>query len=350
MMAPTPHVLDPLESLLQPSRAGEVRVGLAVPSSGVLGLNGPAALAAATLAVEEAMRTDAARGHELVLVPLDAGTDPVTVASLVGLHLRAGSIDVVCGFHTSDVHRAVEAVTAGVVPYLFTPPHEGGARREGVVLLGAGPHQQNAVVAARLARERSLRRWALVGNDYIWPRSVHRAAGPMLARAGAEVVHSCLVPFHEVRAAQLVEELKRSRAQAVLLSLVGRDLVTFNRVFAASPLSGNVIRVSGSLDETGLLEIDGDDTGELYAAMPWFATDEDDGFGERYAARFGPMAPPLGAYARGCYDGIHLIAWLAGSGNLRADRVLAASSCAPVVRREVGGRLARAQGIDLVAM
>src|SRR5262249_38380872 len=115
-------------------------------------------------------------------------------------------------------------------------------------------------------------------------------------------------------AAALVERVAAARADAVLLSLVGSDLVAFNRAFAQSPLARRVARLCGALEENGLLGAGGDGTGELYAAMGYFAalaTEASLAFGERYAARFGPDAPVLNAHGQGAYDGVRLLAALA---------------------------------------
>jgi ABC-type branched-subunit amino acid transport system substrate-binding protein len=347
-MAADPLLVDPLDALLQGPVEHALRVGLAVPTSGPLGLTGPSALACAVLAAEEVNAAGGVRGRQLELVLVDAGRGPDEVAAELRRLVTAGAIDAVCGYHTSDVHRRLEAVTAGRLPYVFTPPHEGGTRREGVVLLGESPHEQLLPVMAQLASRPSLRRWALVGNDYIWPWAVHAAAASMLRTAGAEVVmHEC-VPFGGVNPEQLIERVRRSHAQAVLLSLVGRDLATFNRAFHHAGLDMGVLRVCGALEENGLLEVGGDDSGELYAAMRWFASASgDDELATRYARRWGPSAPSLGAYAQGCYLGVHFVADLG-----RCDRLDAHAVAAHVAGRGAppAVRLARADGLALTVV
>lgn len=337
---------DPLEAMVRGPSPGVLRVGLAVPSSGVLGLTGPAAVAASVLAAEEINAAGGVRGRFVELVPIDAGDTPERVAAQVASLIVGAGIEVVCGFHTSDVHRRIERVTAGRIVYLFTPPHEGGHRLPGVALLGESPQEQLLPVASQLAVGARLRRWALVGNDYIWPQRVHSAAHRLLTAHGAEVVMSQSVPFGQVDAERLIEQIRHSRASAVLLSLVGRDLATFNRAYAESELAERVVRVSGALEETGLLEIDGDDSGELYAAMRWFASDPDrGGFTERYLRRWGADAPPLGVYASGCYEGLRLLGRLGNAGLLRVDTVAAAAARVRDGRRS---RIARAEGVELV--
>ncbi|MEO6996978.1 MAG: ABC transporter substrate-binding protein [Terracoccus sp.] len=346
-LASSPVLLDPLDALVAGPDRNCLRVGLAIPASGVLGLTGPAALAAAILAVEEINARGGVGGRRVELIPIDAGAATEAVADEVRSLLMSQSLEVLFGFHTSDIHRRLEHLTAGRVPYFFTPPHEGGNRVEGVILVGDGPADQLVPIAQQLAGPTRRRRWALIGNDYIWPRAVHSAATEILRDHGADVVHVELVAFGRVNSDRIIDDLRRLRADAVLLSLVGRDLATFNRAFAGSPLSGRVSRVSGALEETGLLEIEGDDTGELYSSMPWFAADpESEGLRERYGYRWGTQAPHLGVYAAGCYDGLHLMAEVGNARQLHVETVAAAS--AALLTRRRGASVARAEGLDLV--
>lgn len=343
-------LIDPLQALVEGRPGGVVRVGLAVPTSGPLALTAPSALACAVLAAEEVNAAGGIAGRRLELVPVDAGRAPGAVATDLRHLVDAGLLDAVCGYHTSDVHRRLEQVTAGRLPYVFTPPHEGGRRSPGVVLLGEGPAEQLQPLVHRFATRPALRRWALVGNDYIWPWAVHAAAAGLLRTAGAQVAFEERVPFGRVEPDRLLDRLRRERVQVVLLSLVGRDLATFNRAFRDAGLARSIVRVSGALEETGLLETGGDDSGELYAAMRWFASDQSGaGFPDRYADRWGATAPPLGVYAQGCYEGVHVLAGLGGGGG-SAGRGAVGS----VVRQ--GGpagapvKVARADGLSLTVV
>ncbi|GAA3046329.1 ABC transporter substrate-binding protein [Actinokineospora globicatena] len=358
-------VRDRVEVALTGPDPAVLRLGLLLPLSGALGLTGPSGLMASTLAATELNTAGGVVGRPVQLVLLDAGQAPAVVAAdAIAL---AGLVDAYVGFHTSDVHRALEIALGGRVPYIFTPPHEGGRRRAGVVLLGDSPTQQLAPAVRWLVTRRGARRWALVGSDYIWPRAVHQAAGRIVRALGAEVVAERLVPFPGtgIDAEAIVTGLGRLRADAILLSLVGRDLAQFNRVFAASPLASRVVRLSGSLEENGLLAAGGDDTGELYAAMRSFAGQGDDrrmSLAERHRALFGGTAPVLDAYAEACYDGVHLAAALAAVRALTPDlaqvgtvRLLTSGdrmpwSGAPLGPPRAGGFLARATGLDLTVI
>ncbi|MHB1473784.1 MAG: ABC transporter substrate-binding protein [Dermatophilaceae bacterium] len=329
--------LDSIEVAVAGPDPSVLRLGLLVPLSGSLGLTGPSALGAAALAVAEVNAGGGVRGKALEVVSLDAGRNPVDVAGLAGSLAGAGLVDAFVGFHTSDVHRAVEKALGGRTPYIFTPPHEGGSRAPGVVLMGDGPAKQLATSIEWLVQQRHVRRWALIGNDYIWPHAVHQVAGPLIQAAGGQVLLERLVPLGlaafglepEEMTHQILGELARSGVDSVLLSLVGRDLARFNRAFQGSSLRSRVVRLSGALEENGLLAAGGDHTGELYAAMRSFAGQRDarrEALADRYREAFGVDAPVLDAYAEGCYDGVHLVAALNAIGSLDATNATAAAT------------------------
>lgn len=344
------QVTDPLEAQLLPRADGLLRVCLVLPQSGPLGLAGPSALDAALLAAHELNLDDAAGGRRIDLVLVDGGREPAVVADEVRRLRDAGAVDVVTGFHTSDVHRAIETVTASRMAYVFTPPHEGGRRAPGVVCIGADPLSQLRTSMAWITAEHHAHRWALIGNDYIWPRSVHRVARRLVAQYGGRVALERRVPLGSAPAGidRLVDELRGSRADAVLLSLVGRDLATLNTALKHSGLDRRLVRLSPALEENGLMAAGGDQSGLLYASMSSFATLEDDrrlGLLERHRTAFGPEAPVLDAYAEGVYDGVRLVALLAREQALTPARAAdAALRLSSVARRDV--HLARADGLD----
>ncbi|MFG2037842.1 substrate-binding domain-containing protein [Dactylosporangium sp. NPDC048998] len=308
-------VSDPLEARLLPAEPGRaVRVALAVPTSGTLGMMAPAVLNCARLAVAELNTAGGLLGLPIELVLLDAGRDPRTVAADLADLVRAGAVAAVVGAHASDVRVAAVRALGGRVPYVFTPPYEGGESAPGVYLLGETPARQLRPALDWLVRHRRARRWALIGNDYVWPRMLHHAAVAYLRDAHAQVVAARYVPVGAPDPAPLLDLVARRRADAVLLTLVGSDLAAFNRAFAESRLAARVPRLCAALEENGLLATGGDASGELYATMGYFgavATDAGLSFVERYTHRYGWQAPVLNGHAEASYDGVRLLAALA---------------------------------------
>jgi urea transport system substrate-binding protein len=340
------RLTDPLDALHERREPGRLRVGLVVPQSGALGLTGPSAVDAALLAAHELNTAGGVRGRYVDLVLVDGGRSPADVAAEAGRLCEGDAIDAVVGFHTSDVHRAVEAVVAGRTPYVFTPPQEGGPRRPGVVCTGVDPVRQLSGPVAWLARHHGVRRWALIGNDYIWPQAVHRQARRTVVAAGGRTVLDRRVPLGGVQAGmdRLVDDLRGARPDALLLSLVGRDLARFNAGLRQAGLDRALVRLSGALEENGLLAVGGDRTGLLYAAMPSFESLGDErhlALAERHRDLFGPLAPVLNTYAEGVYDGVRLVAALADEGSLRPGLL------APAVARSLGRTGAHGQRVHL---
>ncbi|MGH3261869.1 MAG: substrate-binding domain-containing protein [Trebonia sp.] len=360
---------DSLEVVVQGPDRSVLRVGLLVPLSGPLGLTGPSALDAACLAAGEVNEAGGVAGRLVELVVADAGGQPQETARAARALADGGLVDVFVGLHTSDVHRAIEASVGGRTPYIFTPPQEGGTRAPGVVLLGHSPSRQLAPALNWLTSRRRLRRWALIGSDYIWAWAVHSAARPLVASVGGEVVMDRLVPFglDPGRGCdELVDAVARAGVDGIVLSLIGRDQAMFNRAFSWAGLGSRVVRVSGALEENGLLAAGGDDSGELYASMRSFAGQQESrrlALTESYRKVFGDHAPVLDAYSEGCYDGVHLAAALASVDGLDASRATplaarllgGADSCwarralasAPLGAPPWAGYLARADGLDL---
>jgi ABC-type branched-subunit amino acid transport system substrate-binding protein len=344
---------DAFEAQVAPRSGRTLRVGLVVPQSGALGMMGPSAVDAALLAAHEVNVAGGVRGARVDLVLVDGGGAPAVVAAEAGRLCWSAAVDALVGFHTSDVHRAVAARVAGRVPYVFTPPHEGGRLPFGVVRTGPDPARQLRRAVGWLTRHHAVRRWALVGNDYVWPWAVHRAARRIIADVGAAVVVDRFVPLGaaEAHLDRLVDELRRRRADGLLVSLVGRDLVALHRGLQQAGLDRRLVRLSGALEENGLLAGGGDGTGLLYAVMPTFASLDDErhlSLAERHARVLGPTAPVLNDYAVGVYDGLRLVARLAEGGRLRPELLDrgARVARAPIHRMH----LARADGLDLAVV
>ncbi|MEV4011949.1 substrate-binding domain-containing protein [Nonomuraea angiospora] len=300
--------VDPLEARLIPSES--IRIGLVVPVSGVLGLMGPCAINCAVLAADEVNAGGGVLGRPVELVLIDGGRPARQVAAEVAGLVGSETVQAVAGAHASDVRVEVVAAIAGRVPFVYAPPYEGGGHAPGVYFLGETPGRQLAPGIEWLAGTRRARRWYLLGNDYVWPRLVHADARSRLRARGASVVGESFVPYGE--AVSRLGRVADARPDAILLTLIGSDLMAFNRAYAAAGLGA--ARLCGALEEHGLLGVGGDVTGELYASMGYFrdlSTDAGLDFAERYAARFGEDAPMLNAHGHGCYEAVAMLAALA---------------------------------------
>lgn len=291
----------------EPLADDEIRVGMLIPMSGAAGLWGPSCLACATLATEDWNRAGGLRGRQVSLTVIDASDESESLEDEVQDLVGDGGIAAMVGMHTSSVRERITRVVGGRLPLVYTPLYEGGRLPPGVMAIGETPHDQLLPALAWLSTRYRLTRWYLLGNDYCWPRRTHALASEALASAGCEVRGSRFVRLGACDAERAVDDIRRSGAQAVLMSLVGQDAVEFNRAFGESGLGARVLRLSCAIEENGLLAMGADCTDGLFVAAGYFAnlsTDRNCAFKERYWNRFGDRAPMLNALGQSTYEGV----------------------------------------------
>ncbi|WP_317494074.1 substrate-binding domain-containing protein [Haloechinothrix sp. LS1_15] len=293
---------------------GTMQVALVIPLQGPEGIFGPSCEACAQLAVDEINATSGVLGRELRLVVVDGAAGPECVADELDVLISAGAIDAVTGWHISAVREVVAPRVADRVPYVYTPLYEGGERTPGVFLTGETPGRQLLPAMRWMAAELGVRRWCIVGDDYVWPRGSAAAAHGYAERCGARICDEVYVGLGTEDFAGPLRRIERSGAQGVLMFLVGNDAVRFNRAFAQAGLDRELLRLSPLMEENMLAASGPGATREIYSASGFFesvATPESLDFIGRYATRFGPEAPLLNSMGESCYEGMRLLSALA---------------------------------------
>jgi urea transport system substrate-binding protein len=294
--------------------AGDFVVGLLVPINGSAGIWGPSSIACAQLAQAEINAAGGLLDRKLRLKVIDSSDEALDVGSVTGELMRAGAIDAIVGMHTSQVRQRVLRDVARQIPYVYTPLYEGGERTPGVFALGETPGQQLRPAIEHLMERYRAQRWMFIGNDYVWPRVSHRLAARYLADRGGQLLGDRYLPFGVEDHSELLDEIRRLRPNAILLSLVGQDAVQFNRAFGRCGLSRDIFRLSCAIEENGLLAIGADNTDGLFVSSGYFASLDNDAnmaFKERYHNHFGQRAPTLNSLGQSTYEGMHFMAALA---------------------------------------
>jgi len=295
------------------------RIAIPIPTSGAAGIWGPSCLACATIASELWNAAGGFKGQEIHLTILDASDESTTLEDELRQLIEDEEIDAIVGMHTSSVRQRISKVVNATLPFIYTPLYEGGPLPSGVLAIGETPDRQLLPAMNWLTTTYHLKRWYLVGNDYIWPRRSHAIAAQSLASAGCQVVGSRYVALGHWDVERLIDEIRRSSAQAVLMSLVGQDAVEFCRAFGASGLSSRVLRLSCAIEENGLLAIGSKYTEGLFVSSGYFAslgTEGNGAFKERYWSRFGERAPVLNALGQSTYEGIAFLRGLLDRGRV----------------------------------
>jgi ABC-type branched-subunit amino acid transport system substrate-binding protein len=311
---PARHALRAAEDrVLSRARDNKFRIALCVPMGGSDGIWGPSCLASARLAEAELNRFDGIAGRACELVPMDASNTAEGIEHRLSELVDDGEVDALVGMHISSVRQRITGAVGGRIPYVYTCLYEGGETTPGVYAIGETSARQLRPSIAWLSERPRPRRWMLVGNDYVWPRVSHRIARQCIAEFGGEVVAETYVPFGMTDYSEVLDLLRKTRCDTVLISIVGQDAVEFNRAFARAGLSGKVLRMSCAIEENQLLAIGAGNTENLHVALGYFAaleTDANQSFKERYQGRFGERAPALNSIGQSLYEGMHFLAAL----------------------------------------
>lgn len=287
---------------------------LLIPLHGSAGVFGPSCELCAQLAVEEINAEGGVLARELRLSVVDGSGPPQRVADEVGALVAAGLVDAVVGWHISAVRQAVAPRIAGRVPYVYTALYEGGERTPGVFLVGETPSKQLLPAMRWLRSEHGIRKWCIVGDDYVWPRITAKAARAYAGLCDGAISEEIFVPLGTTEFGNVLQRVERCQADAVLILLVGEDAVHFNRAFARAGFHERCRRLSTLMDENMLLASGTGNTRGICATAAYFetlTTPESLDFGCRYTRRFGADAPMLNSPGESCYEGVAMLAALA---------------------------------------
>lgn len=305
-----------------------LRIGLAIPLQGPAGIFGPSCEAAAELCVEK-LNQSGVLGCRVEVEAIDAGAPPDQIASTVSNLIGTGRIQALTGWHISSVRNRLVPVTAGRIPYVYTSLYEGGEHHRGVFCSGETPQLQIAPALAWLRNNVGIQRWFIVGDDYVWPRRSAMAATAYARQLNLDVVGSQFVRLGTSDFPGLLERIRASGAQGILMLLVGQDAVAFNRAFAADGKDSSLIRFSPLMEENMLIASGQNATQDLYVSAGYFRSLMTAGsldlVGD-YGEMFGTEGPPLNNQAESCYEGIMVLANLMRSAQCMEVDCLTAES------------------------
>jgi urea transport system substrate-binding protein len=288
----------------------EFNIALCVPLGGATGIWGPSALASAKLAAAELNKGSGILGRPCQLIVVDAADESANIETTLSGLVKSGDVDAIIGMHTSAVRQRIIRAVDGYLPFVYTPLYEGGELTPGVFAIGETTMYQLRPAINWLGQNRKPKRWFAVGNDYVWPRVSHRMARQYIADIGSDMIGEMYVPVGTNDFSEVLDAIKDSRADAVLVSLVGQDAVEFNRAFGQYGLSKTLLRLSCAVGENELLAIGAENAEDLYVASGYFAALDNDAnlaFKERYLAHFGERAPTLNTFGQSTYEGLHFL-------------------------------------------
>lgn len=289
-------------------------VALLIPLCGSAGIWAPSCISSAQVAVEELNKQGGIQGRKVQLIMIDAAVEAAEpIEEIINDLIDLGAIDAIVGMHLSAIRQRLSKVVSQRIPYIYTPLYEGGETTPGLFAIGETPQEQLGPAMQRLQDTYRPRKWALIGNDYVWPRSSNSYAKSCLKRMNVELAMECYVPFGLSNVTPLLDRLEASGADAVLVSLVGQDAVEFNRGFGRREMHKSVLRLSCAMEENGLMACGKGDLERLFSVSSYFgsiSTEANAAFRERYYGLHGDTAPALNSLGQSTYEGMHYLAAL----------------------------------------
>lgn len=304
------------------------RVAMVVPLQGPGGVFGPSCEAVSQLVAHDLNAAGGVLGREVQIEVVDGGAEPGVVAGRIDELITAGRIDAVSGWHISSVRNALAPVVAGRVPYAYPALYEGGERRRDIYCCGETPDGQIAPALRWLRDNLGARRWFIVGDDYVWPRSSMDSVRRYARELNLDIVGGRFVDLGSADMTEVVRAAMASGCDAVLMLLVGHDAVEFNRACAELGADQSFMRFSPLMDESMLLASGDAGTHRLFVAASYFRSMIGAGPMEllgRYLELHGAAAPPLSGIAESCYEGPQLLARLIHRAGRLTD--IATSEC-----------------------
>lgn len=331
-----PTELEELNDHLLSRGKGTYRIALLIPLCGSAGLWAPSCISSAQVAVEELNKAGGIDGRKIQLIMIDAALEAsISIEETVNDLIETGAIDAIVGMHISAIRQRLSKVVRQRIPYVYTPLYEGGESTAGLFAIGETPHEQLRPSMELIQNEYRPNSWALIGNDYVWPRTSHLYAKSKLREMGVGLAYEKYLPFGLRNMARFVEDIAASGAEAVLISLVGQDAVAFNRAFGSAGLHDRMVRLSCAVEENALLASGSRNSKRLFVASSYFAalpTEANAAFKELYYGVHGDQAPVLNALGQSTYEGVHFLAGLM-QGHAAVWREHRGSDALPVIHR-----------------
>ena len=209
-------------------------------------------------------------GKKLEPVVVDPASDWNAFAEKARELLTREKVAVVFGCWTSISRKAVLPVFEQLNGLLFYPvQYEGEESSRNIFYTGADPSQQ-AIPAVRYLMSKEggeIRRWVLLGTDYIYPRTTNQILSAYLAAEGvpSEDITAIYTPFGQSDWREIVAKIKAIGAggkRAAVVSTINGDANTyFYRELAAQQVSATKIPVMAL--SVGDRELHGLDTASL---------------------------------------------------------------------------------------
>jgi urea transport system substrate-binding protein len=257
-----------------------IKVGILHSLSGTMAISEAVLKDTVLMLIEDQNRKGGLLGRKLESVVVNPNSDWDLFAEKSRELLAKEKVAVVFGCWTSASRKSVLPVFEELNGLLYYPvQYEGEESSRNIFYTGAAPNQQ-AIPAVRYLMSKEggqVRRWVLLGTDYVYPRTTNRILQAYLDTEGTspDDIMTIYTPFGHADWGAIIARIKAFGAQgkktAVISTINGDANTHFYRELAARKASADVIPVMAfSVGERELLGLDAASLAGHLAARNYF--------------------------------------------------------------------------------
>jgi urea transport system substrate-binding protein len=252
-----------------------IKIGILHSLSGTMAISESVLKDTVLMLVADQNKKGGLLGRKLEPIIVDPASDWDVFAEEARELLTKEKVAVVFGCWTAASRKSVLPIFEQLNGLLFYPAqHEGEESSRNIFYTGAAPNQQ-AIPAVRYLMSKEggeVRRWVLLGTDYVYPRTTNQILTAYLTAEGVspDDITTIYTPFSYSEWRRIVERIKalgsEGKKTAVISTVSGDANTYFYRELSDQQLDANAIPVMAlSIGERELLGADIFPVGHLAA-------------------------------------------------------------------------------------
>lgn len=259
-----------------------IKIGVLHSLSGTMAISETTLKDTLLMLVEQQNEKGGVLGRPLEAVVVDPASDWPLFAEKARELLTVSNVDVIFGGWTSVSRKSVLPVVEELNGLLFYPvQYEGEESSKNVIYTGAAPNQQAIPAVEYMTEELGVEKWALLGTDYVYPRTTNNILESYLKDKGvtSDDIFVNYTPFGHSDWSKIVSDVVALGADGkkvgVVSTINGDANIGFYKELAAAGISADDIPVMAF--SVGEEELSGLDTANLVghmAAWNYFQTAE----------------------------------------------------------------------------
>jgi urea transport system substrate-binding protein len=203
---------------------------------------------AALLAVDEVNAAGGVAGRQLEAVSADYASDTTRATFEATRLLREGGIRLLAGGYTSASRVAIQPTLHKHDGLLLYPTYYEGLESDPRTLYAGAVPNQFLMPFLEWVLEHLGDRIALIGSDYIYPRTAGAIARRLVTDRGGTILSDRYVPLGQADFGEVIAEIARVRPSVVISNLVGNDSVpAFYREYRAAGLRADSVPIAATV-------------------------------------------------------------------------------------------------------